>query len=263
VADAEQPTGGFEYEATEGIIKLRWTKVPDEVGCQIFRSTQPVIPLMMQTILRMDARAGSSSTDTDQYSDNSIDPNAHQYYYAVLATTKTGGSVLAATGVAVMSRQGEAQTGSNAASRSSNGAIGDEEAEKRDLRRRDHVSPLASGTDAARAPKGTYGRAWDIDSVVEEFLLYPPDDPRTDENIAFEVHKLADGKYSLVGYVDDGTAAALSQPAGKLAVAVYAHRWSGATHIVSLPVDRMPGVHASRIVTVDGKRNYVIDAKLN
>jgi hypothetical protein len=265
VVDAAQPTGGFAYEASEGIIKLRWDKVPEEAGCQIFRSTEAVIPLMMQNILTMDARAGSASADTDVWSDNSIDPHAHNYYYAVLATTKTGRSVLAATGVAVTSRQGEAQAGSNAdnsASRSSNETIGDEEAERRELRRQQHLSPHATGQDAANAPNGTYGSGWGFNSEGY-FTFYAADDHGDEYAHPFEYHKLSDGRYSLVGYVDDDTAAALSHHAGKVIVAVYAHRWSKATRIVSLPVERLSHYLYPRPVTVDGKRNTVIGAEWN
>jgi hypothetical protein len=266
IIDAERPSGGFAYDAAEGIIKLRWTKFPDVSGYQIFRSTQPVIPLLMQNVLTMEARSNSSRADTDDWSDNSVNPNAHHYYYAVLAITKTGSYVLVATGTAVTPQGGEAQSGSHAtqsaASRSSGEVTNDEEAERRELRRQEHLSPLTSGMDASDAPNATYGWGWGFNSLGA-FTFYAADDHRGEFTHPFEYHKMTDGRYSLVGYVDDDTATALSHRSSKLTVAVYAHRWSGATHIVSLPVDRLSRSQSPRTVTVDGKRNNAIDAEWN
>jgi hypothetical protein len=88
-------------------------------------------------------------------------------------------------------------------------------------------------------------------------------DHRDEYGHPFEYHKLRDGKYSLVGYVDGDTAAALSDHAGKVTVAVYAHRWSGATHIVSSPVKRLSKYLYPRPATVDGKQNTIINAERN
>jgi hypothetical protein len=269
VVDAEQTTGGFSADASEGIITLHWGKVPDASSYEIFRSTQPVVPLLMETMLTMDAGGNLPDVEYNHWLDNQVAAQT-RYYYAVLAITKTGSSALVATGSAEIPASNQSRTNLNASNLNSDGeshatsktalpqsgSVDPEAVERQAMRQKDGVTSLDMGQHASHAPKGTYAFTWSY-YRSGDFLLDAEHEPDEYDH-PFEIHKLSSGQYSLVGYVDADTAKKLREDNSGFQLTVYAHRWSGATEIVSLPLERLsPYAHAVR-VTIEGRQHYVM-----
>jgi len=248
--DAEQATGGFSAEAEEGVIILHWAKVPDASGYEVFRSTQPVIPLLMGTMLTMETGANTSGADGNRWSDNTVAANT-RYYYAVLAVTKTTSCSLVATGSAATpaqnqpltghsgsnpNREGEHVTTPSTTSRTE-GRADLEAAERQAIRQKDGVTRIAQGQHAGTVPNSTYWFGADLD-VGDGSSLAETDDGEFHD--LFEIHKLADGRFALVGYVSADAVANLKQAKAGTRFTLYSRRWTGAPEIVSI---RIPSGH--------------------
>jgi hypothetical protein len=264
--DAQQSSGGFSAHEREGVIVLQWNNVPDAQNYEILRSTKPVIPLLMETMLTL-------STARNEWQDNNV-VGGTRYYYAVLAAIGGGGCMVAATGSAAVpaaatlsASQTEYPTSHSTrtptASPDASGAPGvntykdDFEAdERRAERQRDGVEGVDMGQVASHAPAGVFGFAWSFDRSGD-FLLYSLDEPDRGTH-PFEIHKLSTGHYTLVGYVDRQTIRGLKDARANVPITVYARRCADAGDIVSLPFERLaPFAHADP-VTVGGERCYVI-----
>jgi hypothetical protein len=240
--DATQPSGGFRGDAQEKVITLHWEKVPDARSYEIFRSTGPMIPLMMETTLTMDA--GGNSLDTDNHwADNQVAAGT-VYYYFVLAITKNRGCSVVATGSA------EASAPVSITSQ----PAGSDEAQREALRRRDGVKRVNFFEEgqASNVPNGRYGfdNALSTDGLN---LLYRNDGEHHDH---FEIHKLADGRYSLIGYVSSEVAEKLKEPTDGMRFSIYSHRWTAATEFVCIPAEHLAHSEwlVGEVITLDGNR---------
>ncbi len=116
------------------------------------------------------------------------------------------------------------------------------------------------GQDASEVSNGTYGFAWNIDNGAGSFRLSSEDEPNKYTH-PFEIHKLHDGRYKLIGYVDTDSAKAIQDGKLDIALAIYAHRWERATEIVSLPIGQLSNYSNPEQMEIDGKRHYVIKAQ--
>jgi hypothetical protein len=253
VVDTEHATGGFSAETQERLIRLHWPKDPDANSYEIFRSNQPVIPLMMETTLTMNA-GGNSSRPENQWSDNQVVP-ATRYYYFILAIRNNGDYSVVATGNAVTPASRQPQMGLPQG-KELPGSVDPEEAERKVIRDQDGVTSLDMGQNAANAPNGTYAFAWNYD-IAGDFLLGSENERNRYAN-PFEIHKLQNGKYRLVGYVDTDTLRKTRESKIGIRITIYPNRSPSATEIVSLPFERL-STHASpETIMLDGKPSHII-----
>lgn len=110
-----------------------------------------------------------------------------------------------------------------------------EEDERAALRAKHQVralTDLEDGTGLHRLPNGVYGFT---------YAPGPRDAPlfRTPRTHTFEVHKLADGKVMLVGYVSPEVASRIENDRQPVEVRLFPRPREGASALVTLPLARM------------------------
>lgn len=109
------------------------------------------------------------------------------------------------------------------------------EREREDLRARDQVRPLTDaeeGLGARRLPNGVYGFTYA--PVLQDFPLFQA--PRSN---TFEVHKLADGTVTLVGFVTQEAASRIENGAGEIPLRLFPSPREEAVILVSIPLSRV------------------------
>ncbi len=258
LVNAAPTSGGFGADApSTGLIKLHWTDVPGARGYVVFKSTTPVYRLDFSTVLTMDTTGDPLNHDgsTNHWTDGAVVANT-RYYYAVVTDVQTQ-SLLVATGSCATPAQDGPLKGIGESASEVNGARAplqdafqqqqgprttfpssqpiafDDEVQREQFRKKDGVTLISKGTD--NLPGGSYGFSSGLE--VHGGNIFSSDDGEHHDD--FEIHRLADGKYSILGYVDPLGSNVLKKSMVRVGFNLYSHRSHGAIEIVDIPVERI------------------------